>query len=357
MHDLVASATRFAAALALLLAVANGPALAQADDEHRAPLHLADQGSFFVNGQTITTDYPRADTTREPGRIVVRQMYVQYRIPAQRLRDGKRAAYPVVMVHGSGHTGKTYETTPDGREGWATYFVRRGIPTYVVDQVARARSSFDPTSVNQARAESNPELIPERGLRRFTYEVAWDIFRFGPEPDVFYPTTQFPTEALDQYMAQTVPNTDETIPSDSLVEVQANALATLLDTIGPAIVMVHSQSGPYGMRVAELRPELVKGLINIEGRCPVTEGTLETAWRQVPLLTVFGDFLAESELWTEIANECQETVRSINGAGGRARQLVLPEQGIRGNSHMLMLDENNRRIADWLIGWIRRNVR
>jgi hypothetical protein len=43
------------------------------------------------------------------------------------------------MVHGSGHTGVTYETTPDGREGWATYFARKNFPVYVIDHVGRGR--------------------------------------------------------------------------------------------------------------------------------------------------------------------------------------------------------------------------
>jgi hypothetical protein len=45
-------------------------------------------------------------------------MYVQYWIP-----ETLGTLPPVIMVHGSSHTGKTYETTPDGREGWATYIV------------------------------------------------------------------------------------------------------------------------------------------------------------------------------------------------------------------------------------------
>src|SRR5215510_15089901 len=88
-------------------------------------LRLRDQGSFYVNGKT-TTAIPS-------GEIVVNQMYVQYWIPERR-----RPIPPVIMVHGASHTGKTYETTPDGREGWATYFVRQQIPVYVVDLPGRA---------------------------------------------------------------------------------------------------------------------------------------------------------------------------------------------------------------------------
>ena len=101
------------------------------------PLTLEDEGAFFVGGKTVTSNFPGASLLTgpsAPGRITVNQMYVHYRIPA-----GKHGA-PVVMVHGSNHTGMSYETTPDGREGWATYFVRRGAPVYVVDHAGRGRS-------------------------------------------------------------------------------------------------------------------------------------------------------------------------------------------------------------------------
>ena len=80
------------------------------------PLRLADEGSFFVGGRTIET--PHAGTSPAgvvpPGRIVVDQMYVQYRIP-----EGSAGRVPIVLVHGGGLTGASYETTPDGREGFA----------------------------------------------------------------------------------------------------------------------------------------------------------------------------------------------------------------------------------------------
>jgi hypothetical protein len=65
-------------------------------------------------------------------------MYVQYKVPPS-------SRVPVVMVHGADLSGKSYETTPDGRLGWEEYFVRKGHAVYLPDQVSRARSGFDPT--------------------------------------------------------------------------------------------------------------------------------------------------------------------------------------------------------------------
>ena len=65
------------------------------------PLTLEDEGSFFVNGQVVKSDFPGSSLVTgpaAPGRITINQMYVHYRIPAG------RKGVPVVMVHGSTHS-------------------------------------------------------------------------------------------------------------------------------------------------------------------------------------------------------------------------------------------------------------
>src|SRR5262245_12547334 len=93
-------------------------------------LELEDEGGVLVNAKKRSSSYPGVSAATGPaaaGSIVVNQMYVHYRVPA-----GPKGV-PLVLVHGSNHTGMTYETTPDGREGWATWFVRQGHPVYVVE--------------------------------------------------------------------------------------------------------------------------------------------------------------------------------------------------------------------------------
>src|SRR5213593_187518 len=138
------------------------------------PLELQDEGSFFVNGQLTPSSHPGTAVggISQPGTITTSQMYVQYRIH-------KAVSGPaIVMVHGSGHTGVTYETTPDGREGWATYFARRGFPVYVVEHAGRGRSGFDPTPIDRARTEKNPALL--KGIPLATRERAYPFFLIGP---------------------------------------------------------------------------------------------------------------------------------------------------------------------------------
>ena len=86
------------------------------------------QGYFFVGGRYVETD---------KGPLMERQMYVEYQFPAE-----VKQPYPIVMIHGAAQTGTNFTGTPDGRKGWAQFFVERGYAVYIVDQPARGRSAY-----------------------------------------------------------------------------------------------------------------------------------------------------------------------------------------------------------------------
>ena len=286
------------------------------------PLELQDEGSFFVNGELTHSSHPGTSVggVAQPGTITVKQMYVQYRIPKSVSRPA------IVMVHGSGHTGATYETTPDGREGWATYFVRKGFPVYVIDHSGRGRSGFDPTPINRARAESNPASLHD--IQIAPRERAWYFFRIGASYPTPFPGSQFPVEAFDQYTAQLVPNAEATLPG-------------------------------AGANTVRARAQKLRALINIEGNCaPVTTDEVANTFAKVPLLSVWGDNSngAPGPNGDERRNGCAATVDAIKRAGGAGKFLLLPEVGQKGNSHMLMMDRNNLQVADLIIGWLGESV-
>jgi pimeloyl-ACP methyl ester carboxylesterase len=319
-------------------------------------LVLEREGSFFVNGRPVQSQYPGASLVTgpaAPGVITVNQMYVQYRVPAG------ASSLPIVMVHGSNHTGVTYETTPDGREGWYTYFVRRGFPVYVVDHAGRGRSGFDPTRINQVRdgSDSKPSALPT--LLLGTRERAWQNFRLGPDEGKPFPNLQFPLEAMDQYLSQLVPNTETALQGGAKNTVEA--LGVLLDRIGPAVVIVHSQSGVYGIDLVKQRPRLVRGLISIEGGCEnLSAADAKAYFAAVPFVSVWGDNSvgAKNTVNGDKRREaCVQAAGFVRTAGGRGSVLMLPDAGMRGNSHMLMMDRNNIEIADVLQKWIAENVR
>lgn len=343
-----------AAALALVSSVlAVSVASAQQKSSLGGPLNLADEGAFFVNGKSVTSNFPGSSAVTgapPPGSITVNQMYVHYRIPA------KRRGVAIVMVHGSNHSGMTYETTPDGREGWATWFTRAGHPVYVVDQSGRGRSSFNPTPINAVRdGGADAKKMPSLFLG--TVERAWANFRFGPEYPKPFPGLQFPLEALPQYLAQLLPNTETTLEGGGANTV--DGIAALLDKIGPAVIMVHSQSGLLGLAAVRKRPALARGLISVEGGCEsMTAADAKEAFAKVPFVTVWGDNSVGA--WgvngDKRRNACQEAAKLVQAAGGRGRFLLLPEAGIKGNSHMMMMDKNNLQIAALIRRWIRENV-
>jgi hypothetical protein len=174
--------------LLLLLSLVAGGSQAQPIPRFMGgPVTLADQGSFFIGGVTKISGYatvPGAPPGQlppppTPQQITIGQMYVQFQIPARRTPPG----WPVIMVHGSTHTGAALESTPDGREGWYPYFVRNGVATYVVDQSGRGRSGFDQSVLHEARArlltghrDGAAALLP--AFPRITDNGAWQAW-FG----------------------------------------------------------------------------------------------------------------------------------------------------------------------------------
>ncbi|QDC38425.1 hypothetical protein [Sphingobium fuliginis] len=283
----------------------------------------------------------------------VDQMYVQYMIPTGRL------GLPIVMVHGATLTGKSFETTPDGRMGWYEYFARKGFPSYVVDQVERGRSGFDQAPFNDVRsgvsAPSNQPL-----LRRIESDTVWVRFRFGPRAGEKYPDSQFPVEAMGELAKQAVPDMSQSLPADDPNYV---ALSTLAKQLKRAILLGHSQGARYPFETALLDPTGIAGLVAIEPPgCKADQYSPEQIAKlsQIPILIIFGDHIADRQSvgaqWSDAFTDCQSFVSRVNGAKGHAEMMHMPDLGIYGNSHMLMQDRNNLQIADLIIRWVRANA-
>jgi len=316
------------------------------------PLVLKAQGSFFVGGEKVEQSQGELGDLGPGGRITVNQMYVRYMVP-----QGGDGNVPVVMVHGATLTGKSWETTPDGRMGWDEYFVRKGHPVYVPDQVGRGRSGFNQAIFNNARTGSAPPNSLPRWIR-FSDEVVWPNFRFGSKPGAPYPDSQFPVTAVDELSKQGVPDVSfggVPTPNPTL-----KALSDLATQLNGAVLMGHSQSGSFPLAAALLNPAAAKGLVLVEpGRCP-TDYTTEQikVLAGVPTLIVFGDHrdtptgIGIRPSWQLSFESCQELIGRIKNAGGQAEMLAPPERGIRGNSHMIMQDKNNLQIADLILQWI-----
>ena len=241
-----------------------GTVMAQALKDVQAadtPLVLKAQGSFFVGGEKVEQAQGELGDLGPGGHITVNQMYVRYMVP-----QGGDGNVPVVMVHGATLTGKSWETTPDGRMGWDEYFVRKGHPVYVPDQVGRGRSGFNQAVFNNVRAGSAPGNSLPRWIR-FSDEVVWPNFRIGAKPGAPYPDTQFPVTALDELSKQGVPDVSfGGVPNPNPT---LKALSDLASQVNGAVLMGHSQSGAFPLAAALLESAAAKGLVLVEpGGCP-----------------------------------------------------------------------------------------
>ncbi len=155
-----------------------------------APLNIARQGSLEAGGHVIqcpSNDGGAAHSRRfPPGQVVVDNIYAAYRYPVD-----QRYPYPILFNAGGGHTSRFYDTTPDGREGWLTTFLREGFPTYGVDRVNTGRAGTDTCALNAVKLgrAARGEIPP---MTRYSFESAWINFRWGPKFGEPYPDTQFP---------------------------------------------------------------------------------------------------------------------------------------------------------------------
>jgi len=320
------------------------------------PLVLKAQGSFFVGGEKAEQTQGELGNLGPGGHIAVNQMYVRYMVP-----QGGDGNVPVVMVHGATLTGKSWETTPDGRMGWDEYFVRKGHPVYVPDQVGRGRSGFNQAIFNDVRAGSAPPANQPAWLR-FSDEGVWPNFRFGLTPGAPFPDSQFPLAALDELAKQGVP--DVSFGGLPTPNPTWKALSDLAGQLDGAVLMGHSQSGSFPLEAALLDSRAAKGLVLVEpGRCPgsYTADQVKTL-AAVPILVVFGDHrdnptgLPTLPSWQDRFEACQALIGRITSLGGDAQMLNPPDRGIRGNSHMIMQDKNNLQIADLILQWIDEHV-
>ncbi len=332
----------------ILVAVIFAPLGAQQDSAANVPpLRIDKQGSFFVGGHDVHSETLSSTATRTPsGTVTVDQVYVRYQIPAG------VTGRPITFIHGCCLTGKTWETTPDGRMGWDEYFVRKGRGVYVIDQASRGRSAANPSAINGVKlGKAPPDRLPP--VYAVSHEEAWTIFRFGPEYRKVFPGLQFPLDAEAEFWKQMVPDWIESLPTPNPT---VPALSALAQRLNGTVLVSHSQSGIYPFQTAALNTAGIVGIVSIEpGACPAVSEDMGP-YTKMPILVLFGDYVELSPRWSPRLKACQEFVQAANKSGAHAELVALPGVGFHGNSHMLMQDKNSLEIADWLLAWIDRNI-
>jgi len=368
-----------AAAVVVVLAVVS-PARAE------EPLALAKQGYFFVGGKYATVGDKK---------VMNGQIYVEYQIPKKRTQT-----YPLVIVPGAAQTATNFNGTPDGREGWTQHFLRRGYAVYIVEQPGRGRSSYQPDTDG---TQAYPQILSVQ--QRFT---APEKFNLWPQARLH---TQWPGTGMagdpnfDQFFASQVPFVQK---PDVIQALNRDAIAALIDKLGPVILMTHSQSGAYGWEAVDQRPGMVKALIQAEPSAPPVhdveflgapewfrDGARTRTWGLTSIPITYappandaselaferqekadGPDLAKCWLQKEPARQLPNlqklpiaivtgeasfhgpyehcVVKFLEQAGVHPTWLNLGAMGIHGNGHMMMLEKNSDQIAEVIERWVRK---
>lgn len=334
----------------------NAPAAA---NEETKPLVIREQGSFAVGGTVLQNPGVYDPIKRTPAGQTFHgdHAYVFYQVPLNARK------LPLVFLHGAGQFSKTWETTPDGREGFQNIFLRRGFGVYLLDQPRRG---------NAGRSTVPVSITPTPD------EQFWfDTFRVGVWPE-YFPGVQFPRDevSLNQYFRQMTPNTG---PFDA--GLISDAVVALFDKVGPGILVTHSQGGGPGWLTA-IKSENTRAVVSYEpgsgfvfpagevpAAMPSAAGTLEAVGipmqdfmklTKIPIVIYYGDYipaqpspnpgqdgwrvrLAMARLWAD----------AVNRHGGDVTVVHLPEIGIYGNTHFPFSDLNNVAIADILATWLK----
>jgi len=335
------------------------PTTATSTAPHEAdiPLITSRRGNLWIPGEIVETD---------SGTVQRAPLYATWEAPEE-----SRFPYPIVLVHGGGGQGTDWQSTPDGRPGWAPRFVEAGYIVYVVDRPGHGRSPY------------HPDVIGQMGPP-FPYEAARGLF--------------FPDEVQDEHTQWSYSRTAGELEVDQLVaamgplpqdlavsqRMDADRLARLLDQVGPAVLVTHSAGGPAGWLTADARPDLVQAIIAVEPVGPAFAeipgiGRLDWGLTAAPI-GYATDFSSGQEVEqstpsqrtisalkdlpvslvtggaSSFAKFADQVVDFLNTAGAKARWLHLPEHGIEGNGHGLIFEANSDQVLDLVKHEINRRV-
>ncbi len=312
-------------------------------------LAIKDMGSFHVGGREVELKgLPVKEVVFAAGGVPakidpngvyqVEQMYVQYFVPSN-----EKGRLPLLMWHGGGLSGVTYETKPDGGEGWVNYFIKQGWTVYNSDAAERGRSGW--AMYPEVTKTSPVFLTKENPFERFRIGAGAGSYNKDVSKMKPLPGNQFPLEGYDNFTKQGVPRwTSTDAPTIA-------AYTALVDKVCPCIVLAHSQGGPFAYQVAQARPDKVKALVLVEP-AGIGDAKNPAALKDTPSVSIYGDFIEGDARWPTIRANNLKFHDAIRAAGGKPEVINLPAIGIKGNSHMMMMDKNSGDIAAVIQKWL-----
>ena len=329
----------------LILLMAIGILSATASFGFQKPVTIKEQGSFMAGGTVVTSpgEYKDSEPTNFDGETLHGDhAYVFYQKPVKAKKNS------IVFLHGYGQSGKSWESTPDGRDGFQNIFLEKGYSTYIVDQPRRGRAG--------------QSTVPRNLTARPDDQLWYNNFRIGQWPNI-YDNVSVPRdkESREQFFRQMTPDTgdfDQKVISDAMVKV--------FEKSGNGVLVTHSAGGGPGWDTA-IASDKVKGVIALEpGTFPFPKGKLPEVEKttspfpakgyevsdaefkkltKIPIVVYFGDNIPTEitdnwglDNWRIRVNLARKWEKLMNEAGGDVKVVMLPDIGIKGSTHFMMAD-------------------
>ena len=343
-------------------------------------LQIKEQGIFSAGGTVLhspgTFDISHYYTSREGSTAHVDHANVLYEVPQ------KETGLPMVFLHGYGQSRTGWMATPDGKPGWADFFLRHGHSVYLIDEPRRGEAGATGKAGTMTTTPSDQTWYTQ--FRIGTYKNG----AFTYNKDSKFPKGE---AALNQFFRQMTPDTgmdnaagEQAIDTDVVAKAVAAAIDEIYDRTGKkSILVTHSMGGTIGWRTP-FRTDKVKAIIAFEpggspfifpeGEVPEPVPTLYDpvkaqamgvplesflALTKLPMVLFYGDHISDGttdeigpDKWRSEFMMAKEFVSCVNRHGGMAEIVHLPDLGIKGNTHFLMADKNNEVIAGLMADWL-----
>jgi pimeloyl-ACP methyl ester carboxylesterase len=274
------------------------------------------------------------------------QMYVESFIPEKPTHK-----LPVVLIHGGVHTGAGYVSTPDGREGWAIYLVQHGWKTYVVDWPGHGRSPM-------------PQEFPTTSLHRVVHDVVALLQKIGPAVVLVHRLAG----TIGWKLCETVPDKVAALvgiapaPPANIAGGYATELLTRFsgamtgnyfsedkpiwctreaarETFANASLFPIESFDTYYSSLVPESPRALNELFNKDGMGLFVDPKKFT---NIPKVVINGD---QDPRHSRSVDE--KTAQFVG-----AEHVYLTDVGLPGYGHMMMLDENNDKIVEYIVDWL-----
>jgi pimeloyl-ACP methyl ester carboxylesterase len=273
----------------------------------------------------------------------------------------------VVMIHGGGHTGACWLSTPDARPGWASRFLARGYCVIVPDWPGHGRSgALDPDSItgelvtdglaSVLDALTTPVVLVTHSMggalgwrvaeKRADRIAAVVGLAPGPPGNI---------QREGKILRETA---NEIFVDDGLrtSPVQRSGFALPQTDVIIAKLVGNSRRFPrdhldgYIRTLAHFSARLHYERLNTAGSQVRISDPSQLAGKPILVLTGSEDLDHPRHIDEGIVRWLRQE------AEAEADHIWLADRGISGNSHMLMLEENSDEIADLVLDWLEERV-